>query len=119
MPNNFLLRTDSYKLTHWKQYPPGATHVYSYLESRGGMFPETLFFGLEYYLKNYLQGAVFNKSDIDDAEEFCRQHFGHEGYFNRAGWEHILQKHDARLPVKIMAVSEGTVVPVSNVLMTI
>ena len=35
---NFLLRTDSYKFTHWKQYPPGTEHVYSYLESRGGLF---------------------------------------------------------------------------------
>jgi nicotinamide phosphoribosyltransferase len=119
MPNNFLLRTDSYKLTHWKQYPPGTTHVYSYLESRGGMFGETLFFGLQYYLKQYLQGPVFDKNDIDEAEEFSRQHFGHDGYFNRAGWEHVLHKHGGRLPVKIMAVREGTVVPVSNVLMTI
>jgi nicotinamide phosphoribosyltransferase len=33
---NFLLRTDSYKFTHWKQYPPNTTGIYSYLESRGG-----------------------------------------------------------------------------------
>src|SRR5260370_38419909 len=45
MHPNFLLRTDSYKFTHWKQYPAGTTHVYSYMESRGGMFPQTLSFG--------------------------------------------------------------------------
>ncbi len=119
MRTNLLLRTDSYKFTHWKQYPAGTTHVYSYLESRGGMFAQTVFFGLQYYLKNYLQGVVFNHGDIDQAEDFCRQHFGHEGYFNRAGWEYVLQKHGGRLPLKIMAVPEGTVVPVSNVLMTV
>src|SRR5258708_11348466 len=104
MHPNFLLRTDSYKFTHWKQYPAGTTHVYSYMESRGGMFPQTLFFGLQYYLKHYLQGPVFAKNDINEAEDFCRQHFGHDGYFNRAGWEYLLQKYSGRLPVKIMAV---------------
>ncbi len=46
-----ILRTDSYKVSHFKQYPEGTTHIYSYLESRGGVFPETVFFGLNYYLK--------------------------------------------------------------------
>jgi len=50
--NNFILRTDSYKLTHWKQYPEGMTKVYSYLESRGGDYEKTLFFGLQYYIKS-------------------------------------------------------------------
>ncbi len=35
---NLILRTDSYKLSHWKQYPKGMTKVYSYLESRGGAY---------------------------------------------------------------------------------
>ncbi len=73
---NFLLRTDSYKFTHWKQYPPQTTRIYSYLESRGGMFPNTVFFGLQYYLKQYLEGPRFTPADIDEADEFCRQHFG-------------------------------------------
>src|SRR5260370_40008064 len=87
------------------------------MESRGGMFPQTLFFGLQYYLKNYLQGPVFAKNDINEAEDFCRQHFGHDGYFNRAGWEYLLQKYSGRLPVKIMAAPQSTVVPLSHVLM--
>ncbi len=53
---NLVLQTDSYKFTHWKQYPPGTQYVYSYLESRGGMFPQTVFFGLQYYLLKYLCG---------------------------------------------------------------
>jgi nicotinamide phosphoribosyltransferase len=115
---NFLLRTDSYKFTHWKQYPPQTTAIYSYLESRGGMFPATVFFGLQYYLKTYLQGAVFTKPDIQRADEFCRQHFGQD-LFNRDGWTRLLEKHGGRLPVRIKAVPEGTVVPTLNVLVTI
>src|SRR5215470_9547873 len=59
---NLVLQTDSYKFTHWKQYPPGTQFVYSYLESRGGMFDQTLFFGLQYYLCEYLRGTVVNKA---------------------------------------------------------
>jgi nicotinamide phosphoribosyltransferase len=115
---NFLLRTDSYKFTHWKQYPPHTTGIYSYLESRGGMFSETVFFGLQYYLRKYLQGSVFTEADIADADHFCRGHFGQD-LFNRNGWRRLLEKHQGRLPVRIKAVPEGTVVPVQNVLTTI
>jgi len=82
---NFLLRTDSYKFTHWKQYPPKTTGIYSYLESRGGMFSATVFFGLQYYLRTYLQGSVFTKADIEQADEFCRQHFGQDLFNREAG----------------------------------
>jgi nicotinamide phosphoribosyltransferase len=46
--DNILLMTDSYKVTHWKQYPPGTEAVYSYFESRGGRFGSAVFFGLQY-----------------------------------------------------------------------
>ena len=115
---NFLLRTDSYKFTHWKQYAPNTTGIFSYLESRGGMFPNTVFFGLQYYLKTYLEGPRFTQSDIEQADEFCRPHFG-SSLFNREGWTRMLHKHGGRLPVRIKAVPEGSVVPVQNVLITI
>jgi nicotinamide phosphoribosyltransferase len=51
-PIPFPLRSDSYKVTHWRQYPPGTTEVYSYLESRGGRCPQTVFFGLQPYLRS-------------------------------------------------------------------
>ncbi|HLY98337.1 MAG TPA: nicotinate phosphoribosyltransferase [Candidatus Angelobacter sp.] len=115
---NFLLRTDSYKFTHWKQYPPNTTAIYSYLESRGGMFPNTVFFGLQYYLKTYLEGPRFTERDIEQADEFCRQHFG-SPLFNREGWSRMYSKYAGRLPVRIRAVPEGMVVPLQNVLVTI
>jgi nicotinamide phosphoribosyltransferase len=121
--NNLLLLTDSYKVTHWKQYPPGTEKVYSYFESRGPVdnpkWPVVVFFGLQYYLKEYLEGQVVTKEKIDEAEAFFKDHFGSPDMFNRAGWEHILNVHGGRLPVVIKAVAEGTVVPRLNVLMTI
>ena len=114
---NLILATDSYKLTHWKQYPKGTTTIYSYLESRGGKFPATLFFGLQYYLKKYLTIQI-TKEMVDDAEEFTNLHIG-KGVFNREGWDHIVKQHNGFLPLEIKAVAEGTLVPTGNVLMTI
>lgn len=45
--SNFILMTDSYKLTHWKQYPKNIKYVYSYLEARGGVYAKTLAFGMQ------------------------------------------------------------------------
>ena len=114
---NFLLRTDSYKITHWKQYPPGTDGIYSYFESRGGMFPDTVFFGLQYYLKAYLKGSRFTLADIADADVFCAAHFG-QSLFNRDGWTRLYNRHQGRLPIRIKAVPEGTAVHTGNVLLT-
>ncbi|MFA5103412.1 MAG: nicotinate phosphoribosyltransferase [Candidatus Thermoplasmatota archaeon] len=115
---NFILRTDAYKQTHWLQYPENTRHVYSYLESRGGEWDRTVFFGLQILLKKYFEGQVVTDAMIDEADAFCRQVFGHD-YFNRAGWEYIVDAYDGRLPLCIKAVPEGTVVPTKNVLMTV
>ena len=53
--DNLLMLTDSYKVTHWPQYPENTTKVTSYLESRGGLFDNTLFYGLQIILKKYLR----------------------------------------------------------------
>jgi nicotinamide phosphoribosyltransferase len=117
---NLILLTDSYKVTHHKQYPKKTQLVHSYFESRGGAFDETVLFGLQYYLKRYLAGAVVSQAKIDAAESIFTPHFfGDSTLFHRAGWEHILSKHGGQLPVSIRAVPEGTAVPVSNALMTI
>lgn len=117
--NNICWLTDSYKVSHYRQYPPGTTRVYSYFESRSGAtFPETLFFGLQYWLKQYLLGAVVTPEKIDRAEQLFNAHFGGP-LFNRAGWEYICHQHGGKLPVEIKAVSEGTIVGESNVLMTV
>lgn len=117
--DNILLLTDSYKVSHHRQYPPGTEVIYSYFESRGGDFAETVFFGLQYYLKRYFAGPVVTREKIDAAACLFAHHFGDDRIFDRAGWEHIIERHGGRLPVTIKAVPEGTVVPVSNVLMTI
>ena len=107
--------------SHWRQYPPGTTTVYSYFESRGGKFAEVTFFGLQYILKRYLTGVVVTAAKIDAAEKIINAHMGQGEmkHFNRAGWEHIVKKHGGRLPIVIKALPEGMTVPVKNVLMTV
>jgi nicotinamide phosphoribosyltransferase len=112
---NLLLRTDSYKASHWLQYPPGARRVYSYIESRGGAFPATVMFGLQAYLKEYLSRPI-SRDDIDEATAIFA---AHGEPFNRDGWLQLLERHGGKLPVEIRAVAEGTVVPTGQVLATI
>lgn len=106
MTRNLILNTDSYKLSHWLQYPPGTRRISSYIESRGGLLPEVLFFGLQAFLKEYLARPI-TRADIDEAESVC---MGHLGVFNRQGWEHIVERHGGFLPVEIQALPEGTAV---------
>lgn len=116
--NNLILLTDSYKVTHWKQYPPKTTNVYSYLESRGGQFRKIMFFGLQYILKQHLVGIRVTEQAIDEAKIILQAHFGAD-YFNEKGWHYILEKHNGQLPIEIKAVAEGTIHHPFDVLMTI
>ena len=110
-----VLNTDSYKASHWLQYPPGTTTVFSYIEARGGSLPYTVFFGLQALLKEYLTQAV-TSDDVALAAEVCA---AHGVPFNREGWQYIVDAHAGRLPVRIRAVPEGTVVPVGHALVTV
>ena len=117
--DNILLLVDSYKAGHDKCYNPKVDKVYSYLEARGGRFPKTVFFGLQYFLKKYLMGQVVTKEKIDQAEDFWAKHFGRTDYFDRKLWDNIVEKYNGYLPILIKAVPEGTLLPVKNVLITI
>jgi nicotinamide phosphoribosyltransferase len=115
LSKNIILNTDSYKASMFKQYPMGTTGVYSYIESRGGKYDETVFFGLQAFIKEYLLEPI-TQTDIDIADEIWT---AHGEPFNRSGWQYILDNHAGYLPVVIRAVPEGSVVPVKNVLATI
>lgn len=117
MRKNIILNTDSYKFSHWRQYPPGTEYVYSYIESRGGEFDRHVFFGLQMFLMEYLCQPI-TQEDIDEAQEYVDAHIG-PGIFNREGWEYILKEHDGYLPLEMRAVEEGTVLPNHNVLVTL
>lgn len=111
---NLILDTDSYKMSHFLGYPLGTTEMYSYLESRGGRYDSTVFFGLQPILDRLAQGIT--PDDVKQARFFAEKH----GVpFNEDGWNDIAYRLNGKLPVEILAVPEGTIVPTRNVLATI
>ena len=113
--DNLLLNTDSYKASHWLQYPPGTDATFFYVESRGGAYDRTVFFGLQAILKEYLAKPVTH-AHVDEARDLFA---AHGEPFNEAGWRYIVDDHGGLLPIRIRAVPEGTVVPTHQALMTI
>ena len=108
--NNLILNSDSYKTSHWVQYPAGSEYMSSYIEARRGDY-DVVFFGLQAFIKEYLSTPI-TQQDIDEAERVIE---AHGLTFNRQGWERLLEKHGGYLPLRIEAVPEGSIVPVSNV----
>ena len=107
---SLIVRTDSYKFSQWLQYPADTVNISSYIESRGGE-RESVFFGLQAFIKDYLLDPI-SMLDIDRAEKIVTAH----GLpFNREGWEIIVNEHRGYLPLTIEAVPEGTVMPTHNV----
>jgi YesN/AraC family two-component response regulator len=48
------------------QYPPKTETVFSYIESRGGKYDETVFFGIQAFIKEYLSKPI-TMANIDDS----------------------------------------------------
>ena len=117
MDKNRILDTDSYKTSHYAQYPAGTQKVFSYLESRGSErdYESTLFFGLQYILKEYFANPI----SFDEFYEAAALVPKHGVPFNEDGWRRLIEKHHGRLPLKIRAVPEGSIIPTHNVLMTV
>lgn len=121
-PDNLILMGDAYKYSHHKFYEENTTTIYSYVESRGGKFSETVFFGLQFFLKEYLEGVAITQEELEEAYEYLgTTHgvFGREDVFDKSKFQYIIDVHGGKLPVRIKAVPEGTVVGVKNVLLTI
>jgi len=110
-PDNPILDTDSYKLSHFSQYPEGTEYVSSYIEARSpnGKMDKVVFFGLQMELAK-LQGAVVTQESLDQITPFLKAH-GFDIFVE--GWQRIIDVHGGRLPIRIEAMDEGTVAPVS------
>jgi nicotinamide phosphoribosyltransferase len=108
MTDNLILATDSYKHSHFLQYPPEARAISAYVEARPNDFAdEVLFLGLQPFLIDYLARPI-SQADIDEAAAICA---AHGVPFNRAGWQIIVDEHGGFLPLEIRALPEGMIVP--------
>jgi nicotinamide phosphoribosyltransferase len=116
-PNRYLC-TDGYKVSHWPQYEKDITHVQSYMNPRGGVWPSVVFYGLQpklHWLRSFFQES--KRMDIDSADVFWQSYFGTNKIHNKAGWEALQQLE--YMPLRVRAVPEGSVIPVNNVLFTV
>lgn len=113
---NPILNTDSYKYSHFAQYPPETAAISAYIESRpGGLYDHTLFFGLQMFLKEYLSRPV-TMEHVEEADELVTAH----GLpFHRAGWELLVERHGGAMPLLIEALPEGMVVPAGTPLVQV
>lgn len=125
MQINPLTAIDFYKADHRRQYPEGTTLVYSNLTARSDKLSnvpahvfegETVFFGLQYFCKHFLQD-VFNNNFFNLPKEKVLADYARR-MDNALGKgaipvDHIAALHDlGYLPICIRALPEGSVVPV-------
>lgn len=112
---NPVMQVDSYKASHFLQYPENFTHMFDYVESRGGRYGSTVFFGLQYFLKQYLCTQV-TREHVEEAKSFFE---AHGEPFPYEGWMRVVTHHDGNIPIHIRAVPEGSVVPTGNILVSV
>lgn len=111
-----VLLSDSYKQFHWMMYPKGITKLYSNMTPRSYKHlkcDKAVFFGLQYYIKEYLINQwnknFFNKPLEEVLAEFKRFH-KHFSFYDMPT-EHIEKLHNlGYLPIKIKALPEGSLV---------
>lgn len=126
MRTNPFLLTDYYKVGHIFQYPPNTTLVYSNLTPRKSRFDdidEMVFFGLQYFIKEYLVDYFNNNFFGQPKEKVLTDYKGR--IITSLGahlptYEHLERLHElGYLPIEIKALPEGSKVPMRVPCLTI
>lgn len=124
MKINPCLLLDGYKTDHRRQYPKNTEVVYSNLTARGSRIEginSTIFFGLQYFIKEYLI-KQWNENFFNQPKEKVCGEFKEvlEQYCGLTDYKHIEDLHDlGYLPIRIKAVPEGMEVPLRVPMFTI
>lgn len=109
---------DGYKVDHRRQYPDGTQVVFSNLtarKTRRSNCEGTVFFGLQYFIKRFLieewNREFFLRPVEQVVAEFEKRINNYLGP-NKVGTQHIAELHQlGYLPIQIMALPEGSLVP--------
>tara|TARA_R110000868_G_scaffold88938_3_gene247812 strand:+ start:1838 stop:3118 length:1281 start_codon:yes stop_codon:yes gene_type:complete len=113
---NLINLSDSYKFSHFSQYPKGTETIHSYLAPRGGEYDKVVMHGLPYILEKFLSGRVLVRGDTRKAGLLAMKH----GVpFYKEGWDYIIEECDGKLPIEIKALPEGSIVDNKRPLLTI
>ena len=112
--NNIINLTDSYKFSHFNQYPKGTEIIHSYMSSRGGEYDELVFFGLKYYVDKYLSKTI-TIEDIKKAESLTKEH----GVpFNKEGWLRLVGQKIKDVAI-VKSIEEGAIFKPHQPILTI
>lgn len=106
---------DGYKVDHRRQYPDKTQIIFSNLTARGTRrtnVDEVIFFGLQYFVKEYLirqwNDNFFKQDKEQVVKRFARRIDNYLGP-NQVGTAHIEALHDlGYLPIAIYALPEGS-----------
>ena len=121
-----VLLKDGYKVGHKFQYPAGTTLVYSNLtprKSRNEDIKDIVFFGLQYFIKEYLIRQFnenFFQRDKTEVLNIYKRRI--ENYLGKDSitYDHIAALHNlGYLPLQIKALPEGSLVPMRVPVLTI
>ena len=105
---NPIMKTDSYKLSQYFQYPKGTKVVSSYIEPRGGVYSHVVNFGMQRFINEYLT-TVPTKDEVNQAARLAKLH----GVpFNYDGWMALSEL--GYYPLEIESLPEGMIVPIKN-----
>ncbi len=126
MRKNALTLIDGYKIDHRRQYPEGTTKVYSNWTPRGSRVAGAdgiIFFGLQYFLKEYLNftwdESFFYQPKgkvVDRYKLMIKDYLG----VDFIPVDHIEALHDlGYLPLRFCAMPEGSYVPLRVPAMTV
>ena len=121
-----ILLKDGYKVGHKFQYPEGTTLVYSNLTPRKSRDPEVkeiVFFGMQYFIKEYLMAqfeeGFFGRPKEEVLTQYARRMDNYLGK-DSITYDHIAALHDlGYLPLEIKALPEGALVPMKVPVFTI
>lgn len=118
---NASLFIDSYKSSHQEQYPDNTTRIVSNFTPRTSRLPgvnKVLFFGLQsaiYQLNEFFNNFFHTPKGYEYFEESINNMLGKKGPM-----EHIRQLHKGgRLPIKLRAIPEGSLVNIGVPLFTV
>ncbi len=126
IPINPLIQNDFYKQAHYRMYTPGTTRIYSNLTPRKSRIEgvgHVVFFGLQYFVKEYLQtqwrDQFFSQPWDKVAAKYMRTINATLGP-GAVTLDHIKALHDlGYLPLEIKALPEGSRIPIRVPCLTI
>ncbi|HVV05842.1 MAG TPA: nicotinate phosphoribosyltransferase [Puia sp.] len=121
-----ILLKDGYKVGHKFQYPENTTLVYSNMtprKSRNEGVDEIVFFGLQYFIKEYLirqfEENFFRRPKAEVLLEYARRLDAYLGK-DSITYQHMEALHDlGYLPLEIKALPEGYLVPMRVPIFTV